>query len=302
MKRTLPPSHIAPGHPDFDLLHSLATEITARAGGALALEQDFPAMLRRCIDDVIMTPKTGRRAYEELEKTEKTYIGTRVEIELRALLRLPRGRLDTEILGRDMDIKNTMGSNWMIPSEALNQPCLLVAADEARARCYLGLIIARPDYLTRGKNKDGKGSISAEGFQHILWLICDAPYPANFWRAQDPDVVAEIFAQETGNARMACLFRKIQQRPIARDVVEAVAQQKDFMRRIRSDKGRGTRDLLAREGILLLSGQYDSQLIKALDLPSCGGSEFISYRPQGATALRLAAQAGFALPGQSTGD
>ncbi|OIQ34459.1 MAG: hypothetical protein BM559_05480 [Roseobacter sp. MedPE-SWchi] len=296
MKRSLPPSLIAPGHPDFDALTALATEITARAGGTLELQQSFPAMLRACIDDVIMTPKTGRRAYEELEKTEKTYIGTRVEIELRALLRLPRGRLDTEILGRDMDIKNTMGSNWMIPTEALGQPCLLVAADEARARCYLGLIIAHPDYLTKGKNKDGKASVSAAGFANILWLVCDQAYPANFWRRQPAEIVTEIFAQPTGNARMACLFRLIQNQPIARDVVEAVAQQKDFMRRIRSDKGRGTRDLLEQEGILLLSGQYDSQLIKALELPHCSGAEFISSTPQGKRHQGLAAQAGFNLP------
>lgn len=299
MKQKLPASLIQTGHPDYVLLSQLASEITARAGGALTLDQDFPAMLRRCIDDVIMTPKTGRRAYEELEKTEKTYIGTRVEIELRALLRLPRGRLDTEILGRDVDIKNTMGSNWMIPTEALDHPCLLVAADEARARCYLGLIIARPAYLTHGQNKDAKKSICAEGFGHILWLICDHPYPANFWRGQDTDTVAEIFSGATGNLRMACLFRQIQNTPIARDVVEAVAQQKDFMRRIRSDKGRGTRDLLERDGILLLSGQYDGQLIKALGLPNCTGSEFISCSPKDDQARRMALQAGFSLPPQS---
>lgn len=72
MKQKLPDSLIAPGHADYDLLIELASEITARAGGALVLQERFPAMLRRCIDDVIMTPKTGRRAYEELEKTEKT--------------------------------------------------------------------------------------------------------------------------------------------------------------------------------------------------------------------------------------
>src|SRR5690606_15405344 len=116
------------------------------------------ALLRRCIDDVIMTPKTGRRSYDELEKTEKTYIGTRVEIELRALLHLPKGRLDTVVLGHDVDIKNTMGSNWMIPTEAVDHPCILVAADEARATCYLGLIVARPAYLTLGQNKDAKKS------------------------------------------------------------------------------------------------------------------------------------------------
>lgn len=295
MKQKLPQSLILPGHPDFPLLSRLAAEITSRAGGPLSLAEAFPAMLRQCIDDVIMTPKTGRRAYEELEKTEKTYIGTRVEIELRALLRLRKGRLDTEILGQDVDIKHTMGSDWMIPTEALNAPCLLVAADEVRARCYLGLIIARPEYLRRGRNKDAKGSISASAFENILWLLRDHPYPANFWRTADEAAVDQIFTGGTGNERMAQLFRLIRNRPIPRDVVEAVAQQKDFMRRIRSDKGRGTRDILARDRILLLSGQFDSQLIKALELPPCAASEFISCRVETEYHARMAEHCGHAI-------
>ncbi len=282
-----------PGHPDFDSLNAIAAEIFARAGGTLA--DGFAAMLRRCVDDVIMTPKTGRRSYDELEKTEKTYIGTRVEIELRAMLRLPKGKLDTVILGRDVDIKNTMGSNWMIPTEAVDHACILVAADEARAVCYLGLIVARPDYLTAGQNKDGKKSISAQGFAHILWLLRDHPYPPNFWRTVPADVVDAIFAGQSGNQRMANLFREVQRQPITRDVVEAVAQQHDFMRRIRSDNGRGTRDILAREGVLLLSGQYDAPLIEALGLPACSGSEFVSYRAQSRAEVDLAAAHGVAL-------
>lgn len=292
MKQKLPDSLVVDGHPDFTRLRALAAEITARAGGPLELERQFPAMLRDCIDAVIMTAKTGRRAYEDLEKTEKTYIGTRVEIELRAMLRLRKGRLDTLILDQDVDIKHTMGTNWMIPTEALGHPCLLVAADEKRARCYLGLVVARPDYLTTGKNKDSKASISAEGFGHILWLLKEQPYPANFWRDLAPDIVDEIFAGETGNMRMATLFRRVQSRMIPRDVVEAVARQKDFMRRIRSDGGSGTRDVLARESIIVLEGRKDAQLIRALGLPTCTGSEFISCKLRDPQQIHLAAQAG----------
>ena len=295
MKKALPFSLIAPDHPDHDILHALQAEVLDRAGGALALQDSFPQMLRSCIDDVIMTPKTGRRAYEELEKTEKTYIGTRVEIELRALLNLPRGRLDTTLLGHDVDIKHTMGSNWMIPTEAVGHPCLLVAADEARACCYLGLIVARRAYLTQGQNKDAKRSLSAEGFAHILWLLKEHTYPANFWRGRAEDSVARIFAGRSGNARMAALFREVQGEVVTRDVVAAVAQPRDFMRRIRSDKGSGTRDLLAREGIALLSGQYDTALITAFGLPSCGSSDFISYRPQDRREIALARDHGIAL-------
>lgn len=296
MKQKLPDSLVVPGHPDFELLSALAEDIISRAGGQLALDHDVPQMLRQCIDDVIMTPKTGRRAYEELEKTEKTYIGTRVEIELRALLRLRKGRLDTEILGHDVDIKHTMGSNWMIPTEAINSACLLVAADEVRARCYLGLVMARPAYLTQGQNKDAKRSLSAEGFRHILWLLCAQPYPANFWRSADPEAVARIFAGDTGNERMVQLFRLLQRQPIPRAVVEAVAQQKDFMRRIRADGGHGTRDILAREQIVLLEGQKDAQLIKALELPPCPASAFISCRVAQEHHLRMVQQSRHQLP------
>lgn len=295
MKKTIPDSSVAAGHRDHPLLAALGGEITRRAGGHAALAASFPAMLRQCIDDVIMTPKTGRRSYDELEKTEKTYIGTRVEIELRALLSLPKGRLDTRILGHDVDIKNTMGSNWMIPTEAVDHPCILVAADEVRARCYLGLIVARPDYLTLGQNKDAKKTVSASGFANIFWLLRDHAYPANFWRMVAPEVVERIFAGTSGNQRMATLFREVQQVPITRDVVEAVARQHDFMRRIRSDNGRGTRDLLAREGILLLSGHFDAPLIHALGLPSCSPSEFVSYRPVSQAEADLADKHGIAL-------
>nr|WP_214650074.1 NaeI family type II restriction endonuclease [Palleronia pontilimi] len=282
------------------MLSAIAGDITARAGGRAALADKLAAMLRACIDDVIMTAKTGRRSYDELEKTEKTYIGTRVEIELRALLGLKRGRLDTEILGHDVDIKHTMGANWMIPTEAVDQPCIVVAADEVQARCYMGLIVARADHLTAGQNKDAKRSVSAHGFAQILWLVERHPYPPNFWRTVDPDTVARIFAGDTGNARMAQLFREIQRRPIARDVVEAVARQRDFMRRIRSDKGRGTRDILAREGVLLLSGQYDAALIAELGLRTCGPSEFIACRPASAAQIDLAARHGLALGGKGS--
>lgn len=279
MKKNVPTSIVLPGHSDHNLLTAIGEEIISRADGKSALEAKFSTMLRNCVDDVIMTPKTGRRSYEELEKTEKTYIGTRVEIELKAMLNLPKGKLDTVILEHDVDIKNTMGNNWMIPTEAIDHPCILVAADEVRSQCYLGLIVAKQEYLTKGKNKDSKSSISASGFSNILWLLRDHPYPPNFWRTVLPEVVERIFQGKTGNERMATLFREVQDTPITRDVVEAVAMQKDFMRRIRSDNGRGTRDILAKEGILLLSGDYDASTIRKLNLPSCAGSEFISHKP-----------------------
>ncbi|WP_341539364.1 NaeI family type II restriction endonuclease [Rhodovulum steppense] len=286
----MPTSVVAAGHPDHEILSAIAGELERRAGAAGSLARKVPPLLREVIDDVIQTPRTGRRSYDELEKTEKTYIGTRVEIMLRALLDLPRGRLDAVVLGHDTDIKHTMGKNWMIPSEALGHPCILVAADEGRARCYLGLIVARPEYLTAGTNRDAKRSVSADGFRHILWIFADHPYPPNFWRTVPPGAVDRIFSGESGNARVMALFREVSGVPVSREIVQGVARQKDFMRRIRADDGRGTRDRLAAEGILLLSSTYDGPLIRQLGLPK---GDFISCRPTTPGELAAARAAGW---------
>lgn len=277
MRKSIPDSLVEPGHPDHDLLASIRSDLEARAGGPGSLEAKVPDLLREVIDDVIQTPRTGRRSYDELEKTEKTYIGTRVEIMLRALLDLPRGRLDTVVMGHDTDIKHTMGNNWMIPGEAVGHPCILVAADETRARCYMGLFVARLEYLTSSTNRDAKRSISAAGFQHIMWAFCDRPYPPNFWRTIPAESVDRIFSGKTGNDRVMSLFREVQRVPVSRETVQAVARQKDFMRRIRSDDGRGTRDRLLQEGVLLLSGTYDGPLMRELGLPT---GDFVSFSPE----------------------
>lgn len=290
MRANIPVSLVVPGHQDFEVTSAILNELDQRAGGPGRLAQDVPALLREVIDDVIQTPRTGRRSYDELEKTEKTYIGTRVEIMLRALLALPRGRLDASIAGYDTDIKHTMGSNWMIPGEAIGHACILVAADEIRSRCYLGLFVARPEYLTASANRDAKKSISAAGFSHIRWIFADRPYPPNFWRTIPSTSVDQIVSGRTGNERVVALFREVQGIPISRETVEGVARQRDFMRRIRSDKGKGTRDRLRRDGILLLSGKYDKELIRALGLPEC---DFISYRPETDEERSLARKAGW---------
>jgi hypothetical protein len=290
LRSKLPASLVVAGHPDLGVLTSIADDLETRAGGPGRLAQDVPSLLRDVIDDVIQTPRTGRRSFDELEKTEKTYIGTRVEIMLRSLLTLPRGRLDAVVLGHDTDIKFTMGDNWMIPSEALGHVCILIAADEVRARCYFGLFLARSEHLTVKGNRDGKKTLSAAGIAHVLWIFCDHPYPANFWRMIAPDAVERIFAGKGGNARVMALFREVQGVAISRGTVEGVARQSDFMRRIRSDNGKGARDRLATEGILLLSGTYDGPLIRALGLPM---GDFVSYRIKGEIDRSLAQAAGW---------
>lgn len=291
MRAKIPKSVVVLGHPRFAQLSSIRDELIRRAGGLKAIQTEIPPLLREAIDIVIDTPRTGRRSYQELEKTEKTYIGTRVEILIRSFFGLSKGKLDLVILGLDADVKFTTANNWMIPGEALGAPCLLLAADEASALCYFGLFFADQHYLTPGANQDKKRQISASGFENIMWLFCEHPLKPNFWQTISSHAAASIASERSGNDRVATLFREVQKRPISREVIEATARQKDFMRRVRADKGRGTRDRLAGEGLLLLSGAYDGASIAALGLPHVDKSEFISYRPTTADLAKLPAGA-----------
>ena len=101
-------------------------------------------VLRRAFDEVLDGQRTGRFLYEELANSEKTYVGTKVEILLREEFRLARGpepkRLDFAIAGVGVDCKYTQDSSWMIPLEAVDELCLLVRASDATARFSLGLL------------------------------------------------------------------------------------------------------------------------------------------------------------------
>jgi hypothetical protein len=86
----------------------------------------FGESLRRSLDEVIDCQRTGRYRVEQLEKTEKTYIGTKVEIVLRFAFELPRGgTLDNLIAGHEVDTKFSLTGQWMIPREAVDQLCLV---------------------------------------------------------------------------------------------------------------------------------------------------------------------------------
>jgi hypothetical protein len=289
--RSLPPTSYGPAHPDFKTISTVERAILA-ARPIQDILRDIPQMFRDAIDGVIDTPNTRRRAYADLEKVEKTYIGTRIEILLRAYLQAPKGKvLDLLLGGIETDIKHTMGENWMIPPEAHGHPCILTAADEEAGRCYVGIVVAHPHHLNPGKNRDGKQSLNSAGFASIRWLLEGVSYPLPFWASLPDAVVADIFAGSGGTDRLARLFRHVQGKKVHRDVVQAVAAQLDYMKRIRFNGG--ARDPLAAEGILLLSGKYDADLIRRLGLPPCTPDEFVSHRVRSAEEARLAKDLGY---------
>ncbi|MBM3783297.1 MAG: hypothetical protein FJW30_03000 [Acidobacteria bacterium] len=260
------------------IVAEIELEILRQAKGIANFRAKFPPLLRAEIDRVIDSHHTGRYFLRELEKTEKTYLGTRVEIALRHFLGLSKGeKLDLRIGEREVDIKNTVRSNWSIPPETQGYCCVLIRIDEDRALFDFGLVRITEDILNPGGNRDGKRSISAVGLESVRWIFEREPYPANFFNSLRPETLNELRLLKTGAARMAALFRELVGTPVSREAVIAVVRQNDSLKRLR--KNGGARDALEREGIALLSGKYDTALIAAMGLPPCGPTEFISFRP-----------------------
>jgi hypothetical protein len=258
-----------PSHRDYELLTKIEQALVRQAGGWEKFCVDIPRLLRQAIDEVIDSYRSGRFTVAELEKTEKTYLGTTIE----------KGKiLDLDVDGIEVDVKNTIGKNWTIPNEAHNHPCLFISTDEKKAVCTVGLMLVRPEVLNPGRNRDQKATVAAASFEHIHWLLFNAPYPENFWEKIGGAALKKLTAPRGGTDRLVLLFRNYPNQPISRTIVQALAQQKDYMRRLRANGG--ARDLLSKEGVALLSGNYDRAIIERLGLPAIGKDYFVSFKPE----------------------
>lgn len=214
--------------------------------------------LRRSFDEVIDGPRTGRFRIEQLEKTEKTYIGTKVEIVVRNELDLPRGHvLDNLIAGVEVDTKFSLSGDWMIPREAFDQICLLISGDDNSGRFDVGLLRMVPEVLTMGANQDKKKTVSAAGKRQITWLVQKQPMPRNFLLDLDDATRQNIMSQNSGVQRIRQLFLSVTGQLIPRTAIEQVAQQKDPLRRARQMK-----DQLLSLGVRVLCATYESDRIE----------------------------------------
>lgn len=267
-------------HPDYADLRDLETNLLAAVSGQELFEEKLRAFFRSAIDEVIDTARTNRFFLTELEKTEKTYLGTKFEILLRDWLQVPRGvLLDLQIGGQEVDVKSTTGgaSGWMIPPEALGHLCVLLRVNEVRSTCAVGLVRVRPEYLRAGMNRDAKTSFSAAARRNIWWLALEFPYTPNFWSVIDAGLRERIMAPKGGKERLTVLFENCLEMPVSRVLIASIAAQDDFMKRIR--RGGGARDNLSPKGIAILYAKRDRALMRQFGL-TFGDREFVSYRPK----------------------
>lgn len=249
----------------------------------------FDRVIRRTYDQLYDGQRTGRYRWEQLLKTEKTHFGTLIEINAqREFQFLDGGVLDYLIRDHEVDCKYSQSpGGWMFPPEAVNQLCIVITSSDKLATFSVGVVRAAAHLLNPGRNRDSKATLSEEGRAGIRWLHRAGNLTPNLLlRISDHDrhaIMDELAGPRRGQRRVDELFRRVQGALITRTVVATVAQQDDYMKRVRGNGGSRTR--LRPEGIVIL-GDYESHraVARALDLPCPRGGSFVSVQLAGARA------------------
>ena len=248
-------------------------------------------VLRDTFDQLYDGQRTGRYRWDQLYNTERTQGGKLVEINLHREFNFEDGdKLDYRIAGIEVDCKYSQKLNaWMIPPEAHGHLCLVVwAEDNADPKWSTGLVRTTTDRLHTSGNRDAKATLNGAGRKSITWLFKNAALPPNVLLQLDRTVVERIMSQKSGQKRINDLFRAALCEKVGRAVVATVAQQDDYMKRVRGNGG--ARTALQPQGILIL-GQFQSHgaIAKALKIPVPGRGESVSVQVTPAKSSKVGA-------------
>lgn len=254
------------GEPEVDEERDRVTELWRAADPENVRAAE---VVRATFDQLYDGRHTGRYRWDQLYKTEKTHFGTLFEINLRrefADLITDGQVMDYRIGGIEIDCKYSQSDGgWMIPPEALGHLLLVgTAIDAAEGVWSLGVVRATPNHLRTSQNRDGKTGLNARGRDSIVWLARHAALAPNVLLSLPQELIDRIFASRSGQARLDELMRVVVNQRIGRNTIATVAQQDDYMKRVRANGGSRTK--LASEGILIPGGDYASHRKVARDL------------------------------------
>lgn len=216
------------------------------------------ALMRRTLDQLYDGQRTGRYSWSQLHKTERTHFGTLFEINLRREFDdvIDEGRvLDYRVAGHEVDCKFSQRlGGWMIPPEAFDHLLVVGYVSDRDSEFAFGVVRASAEHRRLAANRDAKVQLSPKGRAAVRWMRRPGELPPNVLLQTDAATVDAIFAPRSGQQRVNELFRRVTRKRIGRNVVATVAQQDDFMKRVRENGG--ARSILRPEGFVILGGDY----------------------------------------------
>ncbi|MFK4761453.1 NaeI family type II restriction endonuclease [Microbacterium sp. ZW T5_45] len=215
-------------------------------------------LMRRTLDQLYDGQRTGRYSWQQLHKTERTHFGTLFEINLRREFDdvIDEGvKLDYRVAGLDVDCKFSQRMyGWMIPPEAIGHLLVVGFVDDAVSEFAFGVVRASAEHCRTASNRDAKVQLNPLGRDAVRWLERPGELPPNVLLQCDDEDLRAIFSRRSGQQRVNELLRRVQGQRIGRNAIATVAQQDDFMKRVRANGG--ARTLLQPEGIIVLGGDY----------------------------------------------
>ncbi|MFF1485803.1 NaeI family type II restriction endonuclease [Streptomyces sp. NPDC058319] len=268
----------------------------------------FRWALRDSLDELLDGQRTGRWAYQHLTKTEKTYLGTAVEVNLTKEFDIDNGAdLDWSIAGLDIDCKFSKDlGGWEIPMEMYlcaehgerggraDHVAILTWMNDDTSRWAAGIVRITDDRLrwkqerdangarVRAYNRDNKRKLdhSVKSEVHWLWGGLQTDLPKNLLLHLKPETRTRILPESqagraaSGQHRVNQLFHEVRNQIIGRQTVLTVAQQDDSPKRARD-----ARIALRPKGIIVLGHQGSHpHVARALGLPVPTKGEWISTR------------------------
>lgn len=266
----------------------------------------FRWTLRDSLDEILDGQRTGRWCYQHLCKTERTYLGTAIEINLGREFDISDGdHIDWSIRGEELDCKFSRDIGyWEIPMEMYicadhgeqsgkaDFPALLVWMNDDASEWAAGLLRVsderlkwKPDRTKRQYNRDNKRRIDVDVLDDIYWLWggLQNDLPPNLLLGLSAKVRGNILKSGfRGQRRVDELFRQVQGRLVERAVVLTVGQQDDAPKRVRD-----ARIHLRPEGIIILGHEKAHQRIaSSLGLPEPSKGSWIATRVAPASETR----------------
>lgn len=160
---------------DHKLIERIEKAVLLRTGGADRLRRTISLIIREAMSEVIDPFRTGRSTPDEIERSERAFLRTKVEVLLRHRLGFPRGNtLDLQIDGIETKIKNTMRSTWLMPPKAKGSPCILIKTDTRHCRFSVGIGVPRSTVVNSGGINAERRTALKQGINTIHWICRDS--------------------------------------------------------------------------------------------------------------------------------